>query len=71
MITTAVESTTLATVTYDPNRQVLRLGFHSAAVYDYFDVPSDVYQALIAAESKGSFFNRNIRGRFSYHRLTD
>ena len=71
MITITVESTTLATVTYDSNRQVLRLGFQSGAVYDYFDVPSDLYQALITAESKGSFFNRNIRGRFNYLRLTD
>ena len=59
-----VESTTLTTVAYDPVRQLLRLQFRSRAVYCYFGVPEGVYH------SKGSYFNRKIRGRFPYHRLT-
>jgi hypothetical protein len=65
-----VESTTLTTVAYDPIRQLLRLQFRSRAVYCYFGVPEGVYQDLMAADSKGSYFNRKIRGRFPYHRLT-
>ena len=71
MFATAVESTTLTTVAYDRAGQVLRLEFRSHAVYCYFRVPPGVYQNLIAADSKGSYFNRYIRGRFPYHKLTD
>jgi hypothetical protein len=68
MFATAVESTTLATVTYDPSGQLLRLEFRSRAVYCYFGVPPMVYHGLMAAPSKGAYFNRNIRSRFPYHR---
>jgi len=68
MRATAVESTTLAKVAYDPSGQLLWLEFRSRAVYCYIDVPPVVHQGLMAAPSKGAYFNRNIRGRFAYHR---
>jgi hypothetical protein len=68
---TAVESTTFTTIAYDPAGPLLQLEFRSRAVYCYFGVPPEVYQALMAANSKGSYFNRHIRGRFPYHKLAD
>jgi hypothetical protein len=64
-----VESSTLATVAYDEDRELLQLGFRSGAVYRYFDVPAAVHRALLSAPSKGSYFNQAIRGRFAF-RLT-
>jgi KTSC domain len=68
MLVTAVDSTTLATSAYDAAHQTLWLEFRSGAVYVYFSVPSEVYQALLLADSKGAYFNRHIRGRFPYLR---
>ncbi len=67
MLFTTVESTTLATVAYDEVRALLQLEFCSGAVYLYLGVPAAVHQALLDAPSKGKYFNRAIRGRFSYH----
>ena len=64
-----VESTTLATVAYDADRELLQLGFRDQAVYRYFDVPVDVHENLLRASSKGSYFNRFIRGRFAHARV--
>ena len=66
MNVTAVESTTLATVAYDDVRELLQLEFRSLAIYQYFGVPAAVHAALLRAPSKGSYFNRVIRGRFPY-----
>jgi len=44
--------------------EVLRLEFRSRAIYDYYGVPAAVDEALLGAPSKGSYFNRVIRGRF-------
>ena len=63
---TAVESSTLATVAYDDARELLQLQFRSRATYQYFGVPATVHAALLCAPSKGSYFNRVIRGRFPY-----
>jgi hypothetical protein len=68
MDVTAVVSTTLATVGYDCARALLRLEFHSHAIYQYFDVPAAVHKALLEAPSKGRYFNRPIRGQFRYRR---
>jgi len=66
MHVTAVESTTLATVAYDKARGLLQLEFRSRAIYRYFGVAAAVHEALLGAPSKGSYFNRFIRGRFPY-----
>lgn len=66
MNVTAVESTTLASVAYDDARELLQLEFRSRAIYQYFGVAPAVHAALLGAPSKGSYFNRVIRGRFPY-----
>jgi hypothetical protein len=66
MHVTAVESTTLATVVYDQAQELLQLEFRTRAIYQYFGVPAAVHEALLGAPSKGSYFNRFIRGRYPY-----
>jgi hypothetical protein len=63
---TRVESTTLRAVAYDDGREILQLEFRSRAIYHYYGVPAAVHEALQGAPSKGSYFNRVIRGRFRY-----
>ena len=65
---TAVESSTLATVGYDEGSELLELEFCSGAVYRYFVVPAAIHESLLAAESKGNYFNRAIRGRYRFVR---
>ena len=71
MRVTAVESTTLVTVSYDDTRELLQLEFCNGAVYQYFDVPAVVHQSLLAASSKGRYFNWVIRGHFPYRLISD
>lgn len=66
----AVESTTLSTVTYDSDHEVLEVEFCDRSVYRYFGIPNKVHGAFMTAASKGRYFNRNIRGRFPYVRLS-
>ena len=66
----AVESTTISTVTYDSDLEILEVEFRDRSVYQYLGVPAEAHGAFMAAASKGSYFNRNIRGRFAYVRLS-
>jgi hypothetical protein len=61
---TRVESTTLRAVAYDDGRGISQLEFLSRAIYHYCGVPAAVHEALLGAASKGSCFNRVIRGSF-------
>jgi hypothetical protein len=71
MRVTAVESATLATVSYDETHGLLQLEFCSRAVYQYFSVPAVVHESLLDAASKGRYFNQAIRGRFAYRLVAD
>jgi KTSC domain len=71
MRVTAVESNTLATVSYDDARELLQLEFCSRAVYQYFSVPAAVHQSLLDGSSKGRYFNQAIRGRFPDRLISD
>jgi len=64
-----VESTTLTSVGYESESQVLEVEFCSGAVYRYFEVPGKVHQALWNAESKGKYFNLHIRDQYEFRRL--
>ena len=65
----AVNSTLLASVGYDAGELLLQLEFRDGAIYHYFAVPAAIHERLLAADSKGSYFNREIRGRFGYTQL--
>lgn len=64
-----VESTTLHTIAYDVDRQILQLEFRDRTIYHYYDVPAEEYQNLVDARSKGGHFNRNIRGHYVHARI--
>ena len=70
MRNTIVESTTLSAGAYDPRQLQLWLTFRNGAVYRYDGVPSEVYERLLTASSKGAYFNKSIRARFPF-RKTD
>lgn len=64
-----VSSSDLAEVGYDAPTMTLEIAFHSGGVYQYFDVPESVYQALISADSVGRFFHANVRNSYRHARL--
>ena len=68
VVWTAVESSLLSSVGYSLDA-TLDLEFRTGAIYRYFAVPQAVFQGLIAADSKGVYFNRKVRDRFRYQRL--
>ena len=61
-----VNSTLLASVTYDVGEAILQLEFCDGAIYRYFAVPAAIHYGLLLADSKGSYFNRKIRSDFRY-----
>lgn len=56
-----VQSSSLASVGYDPDSGTLEVEFHTASVYQYFGVPAEVHQALLDAPSKGRFLDQVIK----------
>ena len=64
-----VSSSNLVSVGYDAGSKVLQIEFDRGAVYEYDDVPHDVYEGLMSATSHGKYFDRHIKGCYEYRRV--
>jgi lysyl-tRNA synthetase class 2 len=53
---------------YDEATQILRVEFNTGSIYQYRDVPKDVYQELKIAPSVGQYFNTHIREKYGQDR---
>jgi hypothetical protein len=63
-------STAIRNLFYDPAKRELWLTFVSGRRYVYTDVPSEVFDAFKTASSRGAFFNREIRDRYTFREVT-
>lgn len=61
-----VESSVISAVGHT---RVLEIVFESGRVYQYYDVPESVFDAILKSDSKGRYFNQHIRGKFPYQEI--
>jgi hypothetical protein len=64
-----VDSSTMRSVGYQGKSRILEIEFDSGAVYQYLGVPARIYRQLLRAESKGRYFNSEIREIYPYVQL--
>jgi len=67
---TAMPSTAIRNLFYDPAKRELWVTFVSGRRYLYAEVPLEIFDAFNTAESRGAFFNREIRDRYAYREVT-
>lgn len=65
----SVESSMIASVGYDADKQILEVEFKRGGVYQYANVPAAVYSAVMAAQSIGSYFAANIKNSFEFTKV--
>lgn len=63
-------STVIRSFHYDAAHHQLEIEFLSGRRYGYHDVPPRVAGAMRNATSKGGYFNRCIRDRYTFTRLS-
>lgn len=64
-----VVSSNIKSVGYNPDSKTLAIEFMNGHVWHYAGVDASVHQQLLAAESKGSYFARSIRRRYTETRV--
>lgn len=69
MLRNPVSSSNLRSVGYDEQNYVLEIEFNSSSIYQYFQVPFQIYADLINAPSHGSYFAAHIKNSYSYRRI--
>ncbi len=66
---TNVDSRNVESVGYDENSSTLQVEFKNGGMYQYFDVPEDVFIGLRDADSVGRYLNANIKGTYRYSKV--
>jgi hypothetical protein len=66
----AVDSSSVLSVRYDDEAQILELEFRGGAIYRYDGVGSDIVQQLLDGRSIGRFVNQVIKTTYPERRVT-
>lgn len=64
---TEIESSNIQRIGYSNSN--LYIEYKSGSLYEYKDVPEQLYEGLKNAESKGKFINTQIKNQFNYNRI--
>ena len=59
-----VNSSMISEVEYDEAEKLLKLKFTKGGWYGYLDVPKEVCQELLSADSVGKYFLANIKNKY-------
>ena len=66
-----VESSNIASIGYDAQASILEIEFiGSGEVWQYPEFPDYMYEELMASDSKGKYFHKNIRGKYHEFRVS-
>lgn len=65
------QSTAIDRIRYKETHGKLFVKFHSGSEYVYVGVPGEVHRSFVEAESRGQFFQAEIRDRYPYNRLDE
>ena len=63
------DSSTIGKVVYNLQSNKLKVEFLNGSVYEYTNVDQNTFTELCNADSKGKFFNVNIKTKFQYSKL--
>ena len=65
-----VSSSNISSIGYDPESRTLEIEFLSGGgIYQYFNVPESIYNALMAKSSYGSYFHRHIKDQYQWAKI--
>lgn len=65
----SVSSSNVLKVGYDVWEALLTVDFHSGSRYEHDEVPLDIAEGLINADSAGKFYHQYIKGQYRYRRV--
>ena len=69
MVNQMVLSSEIEWIGYEQKNRMLQVEFITGGIYQYENVPSEVYHEFLDAESYGRFFENKIKGSYPYRKI--
>ena len=68
-ISVIINSSNLKAASYNTTTKVLTTTFNNGSIYEYYDVPWELFTKFRMAESQGKHFNVNISKNYKYKKI--
>lgn len=68
-ISVEIKSSNLKSAVYNTNTKTLSVTFINGSIYEYYDLPWEIFTKLRSAESQGKFFNTEIGKKYKYKKI--
>ncbi|RKN83482.1 helicase HerA-like domain-containing protein [Ulvibacterium marinum] len=65
----SVSSSNIQSIGYDSSSETLEVEFLNGGIYQYFDIPEQVFEKLMGAGSHGKYLANNIKGKYRYSKV--
>ena len=69
-INVVIKSTNVKFASYQTEEKTLSVTFKNGTIYEYYDVPWELFTKLRMSESQGKFLNTNINKVYKYKKVT-
>jgi hypothetical protein len=69
LIEVSITSSNLKSATYNTEEKTLIVEFNNGAIYQYNEVPWEIFTKFRMAESQGKFFNTSISKTYKYQKV--
>lgn len=69
IIRNILASSNIQSIGYDEKKSILEVEFRGGSVYQYFDVPIEIYEGMLASSSAGFYFAKKIKGFFPFSKI--
>lgn len=68
-IITEYASSNIKGANFHIENKKLKITFASGVIYEYADVPHEIFSGFDNADSQGVYFNKNIAKKYSFQKL--
>jgi len=69
IIKVVINSSNLKTASYDTESKTLTITFVNKNIYEYYEVPWEIFTKFRMAESQGKYFVANIKDKYKFKKI--
>lgn len=64
-----IKSSNIKSATYNTETTLLTIVFNNGSIYEYENVPWELFTKFRMADSQGAFLNANIKNKYSFKKF--
>jgi hypothetical protein len=64
-----IKSSNIKSATYNTETSLLTIVFNNGSIYEYENVPWELFTKFRMADSQGAFLNANIKNKYSFKKF--